>query len=163
VRVIALVGGKAGAFGGAGLLAACCDDIIVSEAGRIGVSGPEVIETNRGAEEFDAKDRALVWRITGGRTRALMGGADRYARDDIDDFRRLAIECLQAPAPFDASLLRAEHDRLQARLARFGDCRDATQVWRKEGMDKPESVPDRDHAAFLNLLRQTTGDRHVAR
>ena len=67
--VIALVGGRAGAFGGGGIIAACCSCIVISEQGRIGVSGPEVIETNQGVEEFDSRDRALVWRITGGRTR----------------------------------------------------------------------------------------------
>ena len=54
VAVIALVGGKSGAFGGAGLTAATCSRIVISEQGRIGVSGPEVIETNKGVEEFDA-------------------------------------------------------------------------------------------------------------
>ena len=61
VAVIALVGGKSGAFGGAGLTAATCSRIVISEQGRIGVSGPEVIETNKGVEEFDAQDKALVW------------------------------------------------------------------------------------------------------
>lgn len=163
VRVVALIGGKAGAFGGAGLVAACCNDIIVSDSGRIGVSGPEVIETNRGIEEFDAKDRALVWRVTGGRTRVLMGGADRYARDDVDDFRRLAGACLQAPAPLDLALLQAEHDRLRQRPERFGDCRDAPQAWREQGLDAPDTVPDLGDAAFLDLVRQTLGDQHVAR
>jgi malonate decarboxylase beta subunit len=163
VRVVALIGGKAGAFGGAGLVAACCNDIIVSEPGRIGVSGPEVIETNRGVEEFDAKDRALVWRITGGRTRVLMGGADRYARDDIDDFRRLAGACLEAPAPFNLALLQAEQDRLRARLARFGDCADAPQVWLEQGIAAAQTVPDLGDAEFLDLVRRTVGDEHVAR
>src|SRR5262245_25343426 len=74
VAVIALIGGRAGAFGGGGLITSCCSCIVVSEHARIGVSGPEVIETNKGVEEFDSKDRALVWRVCGGRTRALMGG-----------------------------------------------------------------------------------------
>src|SRR5580692_2064307 len=55
VTVIALVGGRAGAFGGAGLTTATCARIAVSEQGRIAVSGPEVIETNKGVEEFDAE------------------------------------------------------------------------------------------------------------
>ena len=53
VAVIALVGGRAGAFGGAGLTAATCSRVVVSEQGRIAVSGPEVIETNKGVEEFE--------------------------------------------------------------------------------------------------------------
>ena len=53
VAVIALIGGKAGAFGGAGLTAATCSRVAVSEEGRIAVTGPEVIETNKGVEEFE--------------------------------------------------------------------------------------------------------------
>ena len=70
VVVVAAVGGKSGAFGGAGLTAATCSAIVVSEQGRIGVTGPEVIETNKGVEEFDSKDKALVWSVVGGRNRA---------------------------------------------------------------------------------------------
>ena len=42
VAVIALVGGRAGAFGGAGLTTATCSRVVVSGQGRIAVSGPEV-------------------------------------------------------------------------------------------------------------------------
>ncbi len=69
IPVLALVGGRAGAFGGGGITTACCSHIVVSEHARVSVSGPEVIETNKGVEEFDSKDRALVWRICGARTR----------------------------------------------------------------------------------------------
>src|SRR5271170_7084510 len=74
IAVVALIGGRAGAFGGGSIITACCSRIGISQHGRISVSGPEVIETNKGVEEFDSKDRALVWRVTGGRTRALIGG-----------------------------------------------------------------------------------------
>jgi malonate decarboxylase beta subunit len=87
VPVLALVGGRAGAFGGGGIITACCSRIVVSEH----VSGPEVIETNKGVEEFDSKDRALVWRVCGARTRYLTGGADRYVKGSIQDFREAAI------------------------------------------------------------------------
>ncbi len=51
IPVIGLIGGRAGAYGGGGLIAGTCARLAVSEGGRISVSGPEVIETNRGAEE----------------------------------------------------------------------------------------------------------------
>ncbi len=53
VNVIGLIGGRAGCYGGGSLIAGTCSRLIVSEQGRISVSGPEVIETNRGIEEFD--------------------------------------------------------------------------------------------------------------
>ena len=74
VKVIGLIGGRAGCYGGGGLIAGCCSALAVSEQGRIAVSGPEVIETNRGVEEFDSRDRALVWRTMGGKHRRLLGG-----------------------------------------------------------------------------------------
>ena len=42
------------------------------------MSGPEVIETNRGVEEFNSRDRALVWRTMGGKNRRLLGAADVF-------------------------------------------------------------------------------------
>jgi malonate decarboxylase beta subunit len=35
VKVLALVGGRAGAFGGGGIIAACCGRIVISEQGRV--------------------------------------------------------------------------------------------------------------------------------
>ncbi|CAN7346834.1 biotin-independent malonate decarboxylase subunit beta [Trinickia sp. LjRoot230] len=149
VRVIGLVGGRSGAFGGAGITAACCTVLVISRHGRTGVSGPEVIETNRGVEEFDAKDRALVWRITGGRTRTLMGSAQRYVADTIDAFRNAAISLLDGPATFDMNGARAEQRRLAERLAAFGECRDAPDLWRKRGLPDPERVAEVGDAQFV--------------
>ncbi len=75
IPVLAPIGGRAGAFGG-GIITACCSRIVVSEHARVSVSGPEVIETNKRVEEFDSRDRALVWRVWGGGARYLTGGAD---------------------------------------------------------------------------------------
>ncbi|MFP3759247.1 biotin-independent malonate decarboxylase subunit beta, partial [Cupriavidus sp. SIMBA_020] len=76
----------------------------VSEQGRISVSGPEVIETNRGVEEFDAKDRALIWRTMGGKHRRLIGGADRYVADTPAAFRAAALELLGCAPAFDTAM-----------------------------------------------------------
>ncbi|MCK7577706.1 MAG: hypothetical protein MZV65_19180 [Chromatiales bacterium] len=45
-----------------------------------------------GVEEFDARDRALVWRTFGGKHRFLLGEADRFVADDLAAFRAAAIE-----------------------------------------------------------------------
>ena len=47
-----------------------------------------MIETNKGVEEFDSADKALVWATMGGKTRRLIGGADVYARDTMAGFPR---------------------------------------------------------------------------
>ena len=162
VAVVALIGGRAGAFGGGGIVTACCSRIIVSQHARIGVSGPEVIETNKGVEEFDSKDRGLVWRITGGRTRALLGGADRYVRDRIKDFRAAAIDLMANAPPFSAATLAAEQQRLADRLQRYGECRDAPEIWRKAGIFEPDRIADISDDAFLAVPRPA-GASHDAR
>ncbi len=151
IAIIALIGGRSGAFGGGGLITSCCSRIVVSEHARISVSGPEVIETNKGVEEFDSKDRALVWRVSGGRTRALMGGADRYVKDRIRDFRLAAIELSKKVPPFTLDTLLAEQRRLSERLQKDGDCRDAPEIWRKLGLQNPDGIADLSDDAFLAM------------
>ncbi len=97
VRVVGLIGGRAGCYGGGGLIAGCCSTLIVSEQGRVSVTGPEVIETNMGVEEFDSRDRALVWRTMGGKHRTLIGGADVFVDDDAAAFRDAARAALARP------------------------------------------------------------------
>ena len=163
IDVVALVGGKSGAFGGGGIITACCSRIVVSQHARISVTGPEVIETNQGVEEFDSKDRALVWRITGGRTRRLTGGADRYVRDDVAAFRAAAIALLaETPPNFDLAGLQAEQARLEARLAADGDSRDATELWQHRGLAHSHDIADMTEDDFLSLCANEAPD-HVAR
>ena len=162
VPVLALIGGRAGAFGGGGIVTACCSRIVVSEHARVSVSGPEVIETNKGVEEFDSKDRALVWRVCGGRTRYLAGGADRYVKGSIRDFRDAAIALIPQAPPFDLPTLEAEQRRLTERLQQFGDSRDAPEIWSQAGVSQPQRIPDISDDAFLAIKRPKGAD-HDAR
>jgi malonate decarboxylase beta subunit len=162
IAVVALVGGRAGAFGGGGIITACCSRIVVSEHARVSVSGPEVIETNKGVEEFDSKDRALVWRVCGARTRYLTGGADRYVKRTIEDFREAAIALIPHVPPFELATLKAEQRRLEVRLQRFGDCRDVPEIWRKAGLAAPEHIAEVPDDAFLSIQRPEGAD-HDAR
>lgn len=160
--VLALVGGRAGAFGGGGIIAACCSRIVVSEHARVSVSGPEVIETNKGVEEFDSKDRALVWRVCGARTRYLSGGADRYVPGTIQAFREAAIALIPQPPSFDLTTLQREQRRLEARLQNFGDCRDSVEIWSRAGVPEPERIAEISEEAFLSIQRIPGAD-HDAR
>jgi malonate decarboxylase beta subunit len=129
--VIALLGGRAGCFGGGSLIAACCSHVVMSEHARLGVSGPEVIETYKGAEEFDSQDRALAWRTLGGTTRRLLGSADALVDDTAAAFRQAVIAQLRRPRTFEVARLQAEHSRLRERIRRFGDCRDGSEIVRR--------------------------------
>lgn len=145
VPVIALIGGLCGAFGGMGIVARLCSHVIMSEEGRLALSGPDVIETVAGVEEFDAKDRALVWRVTGGKHRLLMGDCDALVEDSVEAFREAVARALErgvAAAPTPATL-RAQQDALARRARRFEGMRDGLDVWRAMG------VPDAEGIAML--------------
>lgn len=161
VRVIGLVGGRAGCYGGGGLIAGCCSALAVSEHGRIAVSGPEVIETNRGVEELDSRDRALVWRTMGGKHRRLLGGADIFTDDTVQGFQRAALSLLRSAGDFGIDTLKAEQGRLEDRLQRFGTCQDAIDIWKAEGIPEADSIPALPTDQFVALVdraRRTSRD-----
>lgn len=163
VKVIGLIGGRAGCYGGGGLIAGCCSALAVSEQGRIAVSGPEVIETNRGVEEFDSRDHALVWRTMGGKHRRLLGGAEIFADDSVQGFRDAALELLGSGGAFGIDTLKAEQSRLEDRLQRFGACPDAVDIWMAEGIPDAASIPALPVDRFIALADKVRGASHDAR
>ena len=162
-KVVGLVGGRAGCYGGGGLIAGTCSALAVSEHGRIAVSGPEVIETNRGVEEFDSKDRSLVWRTMGGKHRRLLGGAELFVDDTIEAFRAAAIALIERAPAFDLATLKAEQARLAERLKRFGACTDGLDVWKQAGVDDPARVPGMAADEFIALAQRIGKGHHDAR
>ena len=163
VAVIALVGGKSGAFGGAGLTASTCSRIVISEEGRIGVSGPEVIETNKGVEEFDAANKALVRSVVGGKNRRLIGGADAFVPDTMGGFREAAIKVLGKVPAFDLQTLKAEQARLATRHASLGRCDDAVGMWKALGIKDPAAIRDMDDGSFDRIVHGVKEASHDAR
>ncbi|WP_315705865.1 MULTISPECIES: biotin-independent malonate decarboxylase subunit beta [unclassified Bradyrhizobium] len=153
VNVIGLIGGRAGCYGGGSLIAGTCSRLIVSEQGRISVSGPEVIETNKGIEEFDSRDRALVWRTMGGKHRYLIGGADVFVDDDARAFREAAIDVLRIKRACSVAYLEAEQTRLERRLQRFGEAKDAVEIWQGLGIDEPSEIPALPTDRFLRAAQ----------
>ncbi len=149
VRVVGLLGGRAGCYGGGSLIAGCCSTLVISEQGRLSVSGPEVIETNKGVEEFDSRDRALVWRTMGGKHRYLIGSVDVYVDDDAGAFRDAAVAALARPARFDAEAIEAEQRRLERRLERLGTRHDGRDVWAALGVADTAAIPDMPTDRFL--------------
>lgn len=163
VKVIGLIGGRAGCYGGGGLIAGCCAALAVSEQGRIAVSGPEVIETNRGIEEFDSRDRALVWRTMGGKHRRLLSGADVFVGAAVEDFRNAAKGLLARELGFSISTLKAEQARLAERLQRFGACADGIDIWTAEGVPDATAIPSMPADKFIALADKVAGARYDAR
>jgi len=153
VAVIALVGGANGAFGGMGIVTRCANVVIMSEEGRLAMSGPEVIETANGVEEFDSRDRALVWRTSGGKHRYLMGDCQRIVADDIAAFRAAAQEAVAALAGGATALtleaLEAEQRMLEARLNDYGALPDPVDIWSAMHMPDAANIPMLDVDSFV--------------
>lgn len=176
IPVVMLIGGANGCFGGMGIVAQCADQVVLSDIGRLAMSGPEVIEASHGVEEFDSRDRGLVWRTTGGKHRWLSGDCDALVEDDVAAFRRAAVAALDGSRPVTLEGLEAEHARLSARLALMADdthagaspgsdavdskrtmraSDDAETFWTRLGVPDAARVPDLDVEALRPLRAQT--------
>jgi malonate decarboxylase beta subunit len=153
IPVIVLVGGRNGCFGGMGIVARCADHLVISDIGRLAMSGPEVIEASHGVEEFDSRDRALVWRTTGGKHRYLLGDADQIVPDEVEAFRAAALRALGSSQPLTLAGLQAEHQVLAQRLVDGIGADDAVDLWLNLGFADAPQVPDLS-AAQVRALRQ---------
>jgi malonate decarboxylase beta subunit len=149
--VLVLIGGVNGCFGGMGIVARCADTVVMSDIGRLGMSGPEVIEASHGVDEFDARDRALVWRTTGGKHRWLSGDCDLLVEDDVAAFRAAAIASVRRRRPLTLEDLEAEHALLSERLHAAPLGADAIALWRQLGVAHAERVPDLDAEGLRRL------------
>lgn len=141
IPIITVIGGTNGAFGGMGICACLSTHVIMTEEGRLALSGPEVIETIKGVEEFDSKDRALVWRVTGGKTRYLLNQVEFLVEDDVNDITQGIIEALQRPAvDLDLAYLQQQQASLQNQYDQWFGEKDSIQIWQAMNIDNPESI-----------------------
>lgn len=142
IPIITVIGGTCGAFGGMGISACLSSAIIMTEEGRLALSGPEVIETVKGVEEFDSKDRALVWRVTGGKHRYLLNHVQALVEDDIADIRDAILTQLDAKAaPLDLEQLLQQQQQLEQQYQRWFGKNDGLQIWHDMGISQPEKIP----------------------
>lgn len=145
IPVICLIGSSNGCFGGMSIVASCSNRIIMSEEGRLGMSGPEVIETAFGVEEFDSRDRALVWRTMGGKHRYLLCDCQYLIDNDMESFKQASIDAIMDVKKTGAKItfesLVEEHKFLQMRLNAFGTLLDPMEIWKKSGFENPEEIP----------------------
>lgn len=142
IPIITVIGGTCGAFGGMGISACLSSAIIMTEEGRLALSGPEVIETVKGVEEFDSKDRALVWRVTGGKHRYLLNHVQALVEDDIADIRDAILTQLDAKAaPLDLEQLLQQQQQLEQQYQRWFGKNDGLQIWHDMGILQPEKIP----------------------
>jgi malonate decarboxylase beta subunit len=159
VPVLVLIGGTNGCFGGMGIVARCADTVIMSDIGRLGMSGPEVIEASHGVDEFDSRDRALVWRTTGGKHRWLSGDCDVLVEDVVMAFRQAALESLAIRRPVTLESLAREHALLARRWRDAPAGAEAVPFWRQLGVVDAAAVPDLDASAVRHLPRAAAAPR----
>lgn len=142
IPIITVIGGTCGAFGGMGISACLSSAIIMTEEGRLALSGPEVIETVKGVEEFDSKDRALVWRVTGGKHRYLLNHVQALVEDDIAEIRAAIVNQLnQELVRLDLAQLQQQQQQLEQQQQRWFGKNDGLQIWQEMGITHPEKIP----------------------
>ena len=146
VPVVAMIGSKIGCFGGMGFVAAATDVIVMSESGRLGLTRPEVIEQEMGRSEFDASDRALVFRTTGGKHKYIVGDCNYLIADlpwpQIEAMRRIGSEAkVRAQMVLTQKISESEPS-------------DARDVWAMAGNTAPQSLVDMDLDTFLSNVKR---------
>ena len=119
----------------------------------MGLSGPEVIETARGVEEYDSRDRALVWRTVGGKHRYLLGECDAIVPDSMEAFRQAIVACISIGDDWSLQALEQEHQLLSDRVKQFGECKDGRDIWRKLGWSDPDAIAMMDNDEFVSAAK----------
>jgi malonate decarboxylase beta subunit len=160
VPIISIIGSRVGCFGGMGFVAAATDVIIMSPLGRLGLTGPEVIEQEMGKDEFDASDRALIYRTTGGRHKYIMGDCNFLVADSVMNFRNAVREILAKPyAEIDSLRRIGSLEKVQHQLKLVELCvklapKDSRDVWKYAGNENPDSLVDMPLDVFLKKVQR---------
>lgn len=160
VPVLALIGSKVGCFGGMGFIAAATDAVIMSAKGRLGLTGPEVIEQEMGKEEFDSTDKSMISRTTGGKHKYIMRDCNILVEDSISAFRdgvRQALaetpEELAAGRRIGTPELVCERIDLVALAAEMFP-KDAKDIWSYYGNAQPDLIPEMTTEEFLRTAKR---------
>ncbi|WP_159876519.1 biotin-independent malonate decarboxylase subunit beta [Aquitalea denitrificans] len=113
--VIGVIAGPVGCFGGMSIAAGLCSYLVVTREARLGLNGPQVIEQEAGADEYDNRDRPFIWSLSGGEQRQHCDLADACLPDDCDTIRDQVQRYLAQGLP--ATPRHQRHDWYLQRLA----------------------------------------------
>lgn len=97
--VIGIIAGTVGCYGGMSIAAGLCSYLVVTREARLGLNGPAVIEQEAGVDEFDSRNKPLIWSLTGGEQRFHTGLADAFVDDDTAQVRATVAELFQRGLP----------------------------------------------------------------
>ncbi len=158
IKTIGAICGSNGAYGGMGIISGVLDYLIVNQVARIGVSGAEVIQAVKGIEEFDSKNRSLMWKVYGGRTRYIQQAAQAYTSNNITDLRTHiahSINRLNKDKLIDIDAVEEEHRNLKQRIEKAGNCSDEAEWLEKHHPELiQQHVFDTQHSIFLNIVNK---------
>jgi malonate decarboxylase beta subunit len=97
--VIGVSAGTVGCYGGMSIAAGLCSWLVLTREARLGLNGPQVIEQEAGVQEFDARQRALIWGLTGGAQRVATDLADACVEDDTLEVRATVVRLFAQGLP----------------------------------------------------------------
>lgn len=97
--VIGIIAGTVGCYGGMSIAAGLCSYLVVTREARLGLNGPAVIEQEAGVDEFDSRNKPLIWSLTGGEQRFHTGLADAFVDDDTAQVRATVADLFQRGLP----------------------------------------------------------------
>lgn len=158
--IVAVVGSKVGCFGGMGFVAAATDVIVMNEEGRIGLTGPEVIEQEMGKDEFDASNKALVYRTTGAKHKYIIGDCNYLVEDTVGDFKAalaevadLSMEAIEKMRRIGSLELVQEQQGLVKLVAEMQP-KDSMDLWKYYGNEHPAELPEMTTEEFLKVAKR---------
>ncbi len=160
IPIIAVIGSKVGCFGGMGFVGAATDVVIMSEQGRLGLTGPEVIEQEMGKDEFDASNKALVFRTTGGKHKYIMQDANFLVKDTVGGFYQQLQEVMKLPFAEIEKFRRIGSKELveeQLELVKLAvelGAKDSMDVWKYYGNEDPAKLVDMGPEEFLKVAKR---------
>jgi malonate decarboxylase beta subunit len=99
VPVIGVSAGTVGCYGGMSIAAGLCSYVVMTREARLGLNGPQVIEQEAGVAEFDSRQRALIWGLTGGEQRVAARLADACVDDDTAAVRATLVDLFARGLP----------------------------------------------------------------
>ena len=117
VPVIGIIAGTVGCFGGMSIAAALCSYLIVTREARLGLNGPQVIEQEAGIDEYDSRNRPLIWSLTGGAARFQNGFTDALVDDSLAAVKAAATKFIEKGKP--DSLRNERYDEFLSKLNAF--------------------------------------------
>ena len=158
--IVAVIGSKVGAFGGMGFVAAATDVVVMSEQGRLGLTGPEVIEQELGKDEFDAGNKALVYRTTGAKHKYIMQDCNYLVNDTVGSFYQIIANVAGlSMAEIEkmrriGSLKLVEEQMEIVKMAADMQPSDSMDVWKHFGNDNAAELPELKTDEFLKVAKR---------